>query len=352
MFSEVQELNSNSLLTVENLVKHFALHSSFIERIQEHKKLEVHAVDGVTFTIGKNETLGLVGESGSGKTTVGRTVLMLERPTSGNVVFDGELISELKGEQLRRIRKKMQIVFQNPNSSLDPRARVRDIISEPLRANKRISEKEIEESVQLVIAAVNLSEDSLNRFPHEFSGGQRQRIAIARSLVINPKFIVLDEPTSALDSSVQAQILNLLQKIQLDLKISYLFITHNVNVVKYMADRIAVMYSGKLVETGSVREVLEHPLHPYTSALIMAVPQPDPENRTKFVPLRGEVPSAISPPNGCRFNPRCPYAEDICRREEPELREMMPGHWSACHFSEKFLAEPEGNMGHKGLANF
>lgn len=327
---------SGKLLEVEDLVKLFPLSHSLLDRIRGRDPLRVHAVDGVSFTMTKGETLGLVGESGSGKTTLGRTVLMLERRTSGKIIFQGETISDMKGEDLRRFRKKMQIVFQDPYSSLDPRSRVRDIIAEPLRAFE--GEKEaMDESVMRVATAVNLPTDGLTRFPHEFSGGQRQRIAVARALILEPEFIVLDEPTSALDSSVQAQILNLLRQIQEHLNLTYLLITHNVGVVRYMANKIAVMYCGKIVEFGSTREVIEQPLHPYTSALISSIPQPDPTKRITTLPVTGEVPSAVHPPAGCRFNPRCRYAEDVCRTDEPILRELIPGHWAACHFAEKFI---------------
>jgi oligopeptide/dipeptide ABC transporter ATP-binding protein len=329
---------SEGLLEIENLVKYFPASHSFLDRIRGIEPLQVHAVDDVSLTIAKNETLGLVGESGSGKTTLGRTVLMLEPRNSGRITFQGVAISETKGEELRRFRKKMQIVFQDPYSSLDPRTRIMDIIAEPLRA---FGEKKdtIEEAVKRVAAEVNLPTDSLTRFPHEFSGGQRQRIAIARAIVLNPEFIVLDEPTSALDSSVQAQILNLLRKIQEELGLTYLLITHNVGVVRYMANRIAVMYCGKLVEMGSTREVLEQPLHPYTSVLISSIPQPDPTKRMDVVPVTGDVPSTINPPQGCRFNPRCRHAQDICRSDEPPLREVLPGRRAACHFAEDFTGE-------------
>jgi oligopeptide/dipeptide ABC transporter ATP-binding protein len=329
---------SDNLLEVENLVKHFPLSHSFLDKIRSKEALQVHAIDDVSFTIAKNETLGLVGESGSGKTTLGRTILMLERRTSGRIVFQSETISGMKGEELRRFRKKMQIVFQDPYSSLDPRSRVRDIIGEPLRAFNT-SKDATEERVTRAATAVNLPTDSLRRFPHEFSGGQRQRIAIARAIVLEPEFIVLDEPTSALDSSVQAQILNLLRRIQEEIGLTYLLITHNVGVVRYMANRIAVMYSGKLVEIGPTREVLERPLHPYTSVLISSIPQPDPTKRMETVPVTGEVPSAVNPPRGCRFNPRCRYVQDECRVNEPTLREVLPGRWAACHFAEKFIGE-------------
>ena len=321
---------TESLLEVKNLKKYFPVRSGISNPLRAGRALQIRAVDGVSFTVGKNESLGLVGESGSGKTTLGRTVLMLEEPTSGQILFNGLDITSLRGEDLRQLRKKMQVVFQNPNSSLDPRQRMKDIISEPLRAFKGSLTNPIEETVSQVVAAVGLPEDSLMRFPHEFSGGQRQRIAIARAIVLNPELIVLDEPTSALDASVQAQILNLLRRIQEQFGLSYLFITHNVNVVKYMADRIAVMYAGRLVEIGSTREVLEQPVHRYTIALISSVPDPDPDRPLRIVPLKGEVPSPLAPPSGCRFHPRCENALDICRTTEPQLRQIK-GRLVACH---------------------
>jgi oligopeptide/dipeptide ABC transporter ATP-binding protein len=323
---------TENILEVSLLVKHFPVHGSLGDQIRRKPRLYVRAVDGVSLSISPNETLGVVGESGSGKTTLGRTVLMLERPTSGTIRFHGEEISNLEGEQLRQLRKRMQIVFQNPYSSLDPRARVKDIIAEPLRAFGA-ARRLIDQEVERVLEAVNLPEDSVFRFAHEFSGGQRQRIAIARALIVSPDFIVLDEPTSALDSSVQAQILNLLREIQDDIGLGFMLITHNVDVVKFMAHRIAVMYCGKLVEVGNTREVLESPLHPYTSLLVASVPKPDPTNKVGDTIISGEVPSAVNPPAGCRFNPRCPYAKDVCRKEEPPLREISKGRWSACHFA-------------------
>jgi len=327
----------NELLLVEDLTKYFPLESTILDRVLGRRTLNVHAVDAVTFALHRNETLGLVGESGSGKTTLGRTILMLERPTSGKIIFDSQEISGLKESELRKIRREMQIVFQNPVSSLDPRMRVKDIVTEPLRAFRDFDGKSADEAVNRVLEAVKLPEDSLTKFPHEFSGGQKQRIAIARALVLNPKFLVLDEPTSALDSSIQAQILNLLRALQDDYKLSYLFITHNINIVKFTSDRIAVMYMGKLVEVGETKDVLEHPLHPYTLALIVSVPRLDPDKKIERPPLHGEVSSMINPPAGCRFNPRCPYAQEICMTTEPEFREVVTGHFSACHFAEKLL---------------
>lgn len=327
-----------SIVEAKDVKKYFSVRTGVSDRVMRREKLWIRAVDGVSFSVGTNETLGLVGESGSGKTTLGRTVLMLQKPTEGTVLFDGRDITKLKGEQLRKIRKDMQIVFQNPMSSLDPRMRLKDIVLEPLFAFKgSMSDVEIKTLLASTLRSVGLPEDATMRFPHEFSGGQRQRIAIARALVVNPRFIVLDEPTSALDSSIQTQILNLLRRIQEERRLSYLFISHNVNVVKYMAERMAVMYGGKIVEIGRVRDLVESPLHPYTLALISSVPQPDPDKKIASEDqVKGEVPSSVRVPVGCRFNLRCPYAEDICRTDEPLLSEVRTGHWSACHFAETF----------------
>ena len=328
---------SSQILEVRNLVKYYPVRGAMVSSVVKKKKLWVKAVDEVSFSLGFNETLGLVGESGSGKTTLGRAVLMLDAPTRGDISFKGENIAKLKGEDLRLKRREMQIVFQDPMSSLDPRQRLKDIVLEPLRAfqkyNKDVDQRKL---MSETLASVGLPDDSLMRFPHQFSGGQRQRIAIARALILNPQFIVLDEPTSALDSSIQTQILNLLRRIQDERKLSYLFISHNVNVVKYMADRIAVMYCGKIIEIGKTRDIIEKPLHPYTIALISSVPQPDPEKNINEKPLKGEIPSPVNVPPGCRFHPRCPYAVEICKTTQPELIEADTGHWSACHFANDF----------------
>lgn len=298
----------------------------------------VRAVDGVSFEIFSRETLGLVGESGSGKTTLGRSVLMLDRPTSGTISFKGTSVSDLKGEELRQIRRSMQVVFQNPDSSLNPRHKVREILLEPLSAFSLADSEQRDSLLESSLKTVGLPTDSLDRFPHQFSGGQRQRIAIARALILNPEFMVLDEPTSALDSSVQAQILNLLRRIQDELGLSYLFISHNINVVRYMADRVAVMYAGKIVELGNVADVLERPLHPYTSALIASVPVPSSKPVSRTDSISGETPSPVDVPSGCRFHPRCRYAKEVCGTKEPELRQLEGGHWTACHFSEEIFS--------------
>jgi oligopeptide/dipeptide ABC transporter ATP-binding protein len=318
------------ILKVENLAKYYPVRRG-LRSLFSKSKLHVKAVDDVSFAVKLGETFGLVGESGSGKTTLGSTLMMLQPPSSGSIIFQGKKISEFKGRELRQIRKNMQIVFQNPYASLDPRQRIGDIVAEPLRVF-RYDKKEIVLKVNQTIESVGLPLGSLKHFPHQLSGGQRQRVAIARALVLDPEFIILDEPTSALDASVQAQILNLLRKIQEERKISFLFITHNVNVVKYMADRVAVMYAGKLVEVGLAIDVLKRPLHPYTIALISSIPQLNPKKRTEKA-LGGEVPSAINPPAGCRFNPRCPFSQDLCRTTEPPLRQVE-NSLVACHFAE------------------
>lgn len=334
------------ILEIDGLQKYYPVRSGVLDWLLSKEKLWVRAVDGVSLAIGENETLGLVGESGSGKTTLGRTVVMLERPTGGRVVFQGKDLAKLSEEELRKTRRQMQIVFQNPTSSLDPRQRVKDILAEPLKAFAREEGSDREgfrDKLSESLRAVGLSESALSRFPHEFSGGQRQRISIARALILGPAFLVLDEPTSALDSSIQVQVLNLLRQVQEERKLSYLFITHNVSVVRYMADRVAVMYAGKIAEVGRTREVLTNPMHPYTMALISSVPEPDPTKKRVGGALKGEVPSSISPPMGCRFSPRCPYAKDVCFRDEPQLRSVEPGRWVSCHFAPGISAPTSKN---------
>lgn len=334
------------ILEIDGLQKYYPVRSGVLDWLLSKEKLWVRAVDGVSLAIGENETLGLVGESGSGKTTLGRTVVMLERPTGGRVVFQGKDLAKLSEEELRKTRRQMQIVFQNPTSSLDPRQRVKDILAEPLKAFAREEGSDREgfrDKLSESLRAVGLPESALSRFPHEFSGGQRQRISIARALILGPAFLVLDEPTSALDSSIQVQVLNLLRQVQEERKLSYLFITHNVSVVRYMADRVAVMYAGKIAEVGRTREVLTNPMHPYTMALISSVPEPDPTKKRVGGALKGEVPSSISPPMGCRFSPRCPYAKDVCFRDEPQLRSVEPGRWVSCHFAPGISAPTSKN---------
>jgi oligopeptide/dipeptide ABC transporter ATP-binding protein len=288
----------------------------------------VHAIDGINFTIDEGKTLGLVGESGCGKTTVGRCMLRLIEPTGGRVLFDGMDILKLKGMALRKMRRDMQIVFQDPFSSLNPRMIVKDIIGEPLVINKLANGSELRKKVLELMEMVGLGKEQMNRYPHEFSGGQRQRICIAKALALNPKILVLDEPTSALDVSVQAQILNLLEDLQRELHLTYLFISHDLSVIRHVSDHIVVMYMGKIMEIGEVRDIYENPLNPYTKALLSAIPG----FKKERIILKGEVPSPINPPSGCRFEPRCQEACEICRDEEPKLIDVGSGHFVACHF--------------------
>ncbi len=314
------------LLEVVDLKKYFPVKGIF------RSKGWVRAVDGVSFIIMKGSTMGLVGESGCGKTTVGKLVLRLLEPTSGKVLYNGRNIYKLKGKDLKEFRRKAQMVFQDPYSSLNPRMTIFDIIYEPVKTYK-IKVEDPEKFVVDLLYKVGLNESHLYRYPHEFSGGQRQRIAIARILALNPEFIVLDEPTSALDVSVQAQILNLLKDLQLKYNLTYLFISHDLGVVRYMSDWIAVMYLGQIVEYGPAEEVFEKPLHPYTKVLFSAIPIPDPEISRNRKKLRapGEPPSPINPPPGCRFHPRCPFRIDKCSKKEPELIEIEKNHWVRCH---------------------
>ena len=322
---------SEDLLNVSNLVKNFDLR---VNNGARRKKRIVQAVTNVSFSVGKGQTLGLVGESGSGKTTVGRCILRLIEPTSGTVEFEGQDLGSLKFEELRALRRKMQIVFQDPFASLDPKMTVGTSISEPLIVQNvpgDHSDKVIE-----LLELVGLSADHAQRFPHEFSGGQRQRIGVARALALNPALIILDEPVSALDVSIQAGVINLFEDLQSRLGMSYIFIAHDLSVVRHIADRVAVMYLGKIVEIGEQQAVYEHPTHPYTKALLSAVPLPDPktERSRHRIMLEGDVPSPVNPPSGCRFRTRCWKAQDVCAQEEPMLTVRPSGQMSACHFPE------------------
>jgi peptide/nickel transport system ATP-binding protein/oligopeptide transport system ATP-binding protein len=315
------------VIEARNLVKYFPIHSGFFGRHVEYLK----AVDGVSFTLHRGETLGLVGESGCGKTTVGYLVLNLLSPDRGTVSFKGVDVSSLRGKALRDIRRNLQVVFQDPQSSLDPRMLVKKTVGAPLEVNGLARGAEVVRRVRAMLAEVGLSEEHVYRYPHEFSGGQRQRIGIARALITGPDFVVFDEPTSALDVSVQAQILNLVKDLQRQHGYAYLFISHDLSVIKHMSHRIAVMYLGIIVETAATGELFEEALHPYTRALMSALPQPDPTKRTMLAVLAGDVPSPVNLPAGCRFHPRCPDALEICRRSAPELREVKAGHQAACH---------------------
>jgi len=317
------------LLRVENLKVHFPIRRGVLQR----QVGAVKAVDGISFNVRKGETLGLVGESGCGKSTTGRVILQLFRPTAGRVFFEGEDLTALKGEDLRRKRRRMQMIFQDPYASLNPRQTVNEIVGEPLEVHGIASGKERDDQVQNLLKIVGLNPQYAKRFPHEFSGGQRQRIGIARSLALSPSFIVCDEPISALDVSIQAQVVNLLEDLQKELGLTYLFIAHDLSMVRHISDRVAVMYLGHLMEMTGRDELYHSPLHPYTQALLSAVPVPDPyvEERRQRIILMGDPPNPANPPKGCPFNTRCPLAIDICRDKEPEWRAVSPEHYVACH---------------------
>jgi len=323
---------TNPLLQVRSLTKHFRLPGGWLSGGARY----VYAVDEVDLEIATGEVLGLVGESGCGKTTLGRMVLRLIEPTAGKVVFDGQDLTTLKREEMRQMRQQMQVVFQNPLSSLSPRFKVEQIVAEPLVTHHVLPKKEIRGRVLELLEQVGLGRQHLDRFPHEMSGGQCQRVAVARALSVNPKLLVLDEPTSALDVSVQAQIINLLEDLKKAHSLTYLFISHDLNIVQQISDRIGVMYLGKLVELGPSETLFNQPLHPYTKALFGAIPLPVVDRSHPLTILEGNVPSPVNPPSGCRFHTRCPLAQEICTQTQPELREVIPGRFVACHFVEPY----------------
>ena len=320
---------AENLIEVRNLVKYFPMHGGALQRVQGWVK----AVDDVSFTIRAGETLGLVGESGCGKTTIGRTILRLIEPTDGQVLFEGQDMMKMTAKELKAKRRDMQIIFQDPYSSLDPRSQIGGIIGEALYIHGVKDREERNRRVREIMATVGLAEDHIRRYPHEFSGGQRQRIGIARALVLRPKFVVCDEPVSALDVSIQSQVLNLLRRLQREFNLTYLFIAHNMSVVEHISDRVAVMYLGKIVELADRVELYRNPLHPYTLALMSAIPIPNPDLERERIILEGDVPSPLNPPSGCRFHPRCPIAEDVCSQELPPLQTVSgnEGHLIACH---------------------
>ncbi len=327
--------NDNVLLRVDNLMMHFPIRRGVFQR----QVGAVRAVDGVSFDIKRGETLGLVGESGCGKSTTGRTILQLYKPTAGEVEFDGVNLVTLKGEQLRQMRRKIQMIFQDPYASLNPRMTVEQLVGEPLMVHSVATGAEIHERVTHLLDLVKLNPAFASRYPHEFSGGQRQRIGVARALALQPSFVICDEPISALDVSIQAQVVNLLEELQQQFNLTYLFIAHDLSMVKHISDRIAVMYLGVIVELASRDELHARPLHPYTQALLSAVPIPDPiaDAKRERIILKGDVPSPANPPSGCRFRTRCPIAEGICAESRPDFREIKPGHFVACFFAERFL---------------
>jgi oligopeptide transport system ATP-binding protein len=327
--------NTETLLHVDDLKMHFPIYRGVFQR----QVGAVRAVDGVSFDVKRGETLGLVGESGCGKSTTGRTILQLYKPTSGAVTFDGTNLVTLKGEQMRQMRRKMQMIFQDPYASLNPRMTVAQLVGEPLIVHSAATGAEITERVAHLLELVNLNPAFATRYPHEFSGGQRQRIGVARALALQPSFIICDEPISALDVSIQAQVVNLLEELQEQFHLTYLFIAHDLSMVKHISDRVAVMYLGVIVELATRDELYAKPLHPYTQALLSAVPIPDPvaDAKRKRTILQGDVPSPANPPSGCRFRTRCPIAEAVCAETRPEFREIRPGHFVACFFAERFL---------------
>jgi peptide/nickel transport system ATP-binding protein/oligopeptide transport system ATP-binding protein len=327
------EHKGETLVEVNNLVKYFPVRAGLLQRVVN----QVKAVDDVSFSVKKGETLGMVGESGCGKTTVGRTMLRLVEPTSGAVKFDGRDVFSMKAQELKTVRRDMQIIFQDPYASLDPRVPIGESVMEGLHIHKIGTPKERVDIMMETLKKVGLEDYHARRYPHEFSGGQRQRIGIARALALRPRFIICDEPVSALDVSIQSQVLNILKDLQQEFGLTYLFIAHNLSVVEHVSNRVAVMYLGKMVELTSREELFRNPMHPYTQALMSAIPVPNPRLKRQRTILKGDVPSPLNPPKGCRFHPRCPVAMEICSQEEPQFKELRPVHWVACWVAEQNL---------------
>ena len=321
----------DALLEIRHLRKAFPIQKSLTGKVQK----ELIAVDDVSFVLHPGETLGIVGESGCGKTTMGRTILKLHPSSGGQILFDGKDITKYSSAQMRRLRTEMQIIFQDPYSSLPPRSTVGDILSEPVRVHKIVPEREVKDYVMDLMEKCGLRDYYYERYPHEFSGGQRQRICIARALSVKPKLVVCDEPVSALDVSIQAQIINLLKELQRSMNLTYLFISHDLSVVKFISDKVGVMYLGAMMEFGDKKDIFENPLHPYTQALFSAIPNPDPDAKMNRIVLSGDIPSPANPPAGCRFHTRCPYATERCRTQAPAYREYGKGHFAACHLVEE-----------------